>query len=315
MPIDPITAAALIGGGAGLLDGVFRTAGQNRQNKANRELAEQQAQWNRENMQMENQFNVDMFNRTNEWNLEHWNRVNEYNSPQEQMARLAEAGLNPHLIYGSKPQGAAGTAGPLSAQQQSSASVKPYTRAEARNIFEGFDTFSEILNNAQKSILINTQEQQIESIKQDIALKATENVKKTAETDRLLFDLGLSKDLRNTSIQAAIANANKATQEARKATKEAEISGVNLETLTATQQATIKKAYVQLEQANQELTGSKLRNELQAIKNMMMANGITDSDNVLIRMISMNPNLQSLLPLAGAILNIRRPHYNFRKKK
>lgn len=33
--------------------------------------------------------------------LEMWNRNNEYNSPQAQMARLQEAGLNPNLVYGS----------------------------------------------------------------------------------------------------------------------------------------------------------------------------------------------------------------------
>lgn len=33
--------------------------------------------------------------------LEQWHRANEYNTPTAQMARLREAGLNPHLVYGS----------------------------------------------------------------------------------------------------------------------------------------------------------------------------------------------------------------------
>lgn len=37
----------------------------------------------------------------NEFNIDMWNRTNEYNSPQAQMQRLSEAGLNPNLIYGS----------------------------------------------------------------------------------------------------------------------------------------------------------------------------------------------------------------------
>lgn len=41
-------------------------------------------------------------------NLEMWNMANEYNSPKSQMARFAEAGLNPNLVYG---QGTAGNAG------------------------------------------------------------------------------------------------------------------------------------------------------------------------------------------------------------
>lgn len=33
--------------------------------------------------------------------LEQWNRENEYNTPESQMRRLSEAGLNPNLVYGS----------------------------------------------------------------------------------------------------------------------------------------------------------------------------------------------------------------------
>lgn len=34
-----------------------------------------------------------------EQNIQQWKRENEYNSPQEQMNRLAQAGLNPYLVY------------------------------------------------------------------------------------------------------------------------------------------------------------------------------------------------------------------------
>lgn len=39
--------------------------------------------------------------RQNQFNLDMWNRQNEYNSPKAQMQRLADAGLNPNLAYGS----------------------------------------------------------------------------------------------------------------------------------------------------------------------------------------------------------------------
>lgn len=35
------------------------------------------------------------------WALSDWDKVNQYNSPMQQMERYKEAGLNPHLIYGS----------------------------------------------------------------------------------------------------------------------------------------------------------------------------------------------------------------------
>lgn len=39
-----------------------------------------------------------------------FDRTNQYNAPKEQMKRLAEAGLNPHLVYGGSSGGTAGTA-------------------------------------------------------------------------------------------------------------------------------------------------------------------------------------------------------------
>lgn len=44
------------------------------------------------------------------WALKDWERENYYNSPQQQMQRLKEAGLNPHLVYGN---GATTTAGSI----------------------------------------------------------------------------------------------------------------------------------------------------------------------------------------------------------
>jgi len=41
-----------------------------------------------------------MYNRQKMDELENWNRQNAYNSPEQQMARLTKAGLNPNLVYG-----------------------------------------------------------------------------------------------------------------------------------------------------------------------------------------------------------------------
>jgi len=44
--------------------------------------------------------------------VEMWNRANEYNNPQNQMARLKAAGLNPNLVYGSGAVGNTSTQTP-----------------------------------------------------------------------------------------------------------------------------------------------------------------------------------------------------------
>lgn len=52
------------------------------------------------NLQMEMAFNQNEAKKERDYNLEMWNLSNTYNSPQEQMARLKAAGLNPNMVYG-----------------------------------------------------------------------------------------------------------------------------------------------------------------------------------------------------------------------
>lgn len=55
------------------------------------------------------EFSLDMYERQKADNLNFWNMENEYNSPQAQMKRLKDAGLNPNLVYGaSAPSGHGG---------------------------------------------------------------------------------------------------------------------------------------------------------------------------------------------------------------
>lgn len=49
----------------------------------------------------QNEANLQMQREQNEYNLQMWNLENEYNSPEAQMERYKQAGLNPNLIYGS----------------------------------------------------------------------------------------------------------------------------------------------------------------------------------------------------------------------
>lgn len=72
MPFWVIPAA--IAGAQAIISGIQ----QHRQNKKNREMAEYQ----------------------NDANVEFQREQNEYNTPQNQMLRFQQAGLNPHLIYG-----------------------------------------------------------------------------------------------------------------------------------------------------------------------------------------------------------------------
>lgn len=59
---------------------------------------------------LSNRANRELSREIRAWSLDQWHRQNSYNHPSQQMARLQEAGLNPHLIYGDSVSGASGNA-------------------------------------------------------------------------------------------------------------------------------------------------------------------------------------------------------------
>lgn len=94
-----------------LIGGLF-SVGQNKKNREfEREEAEKEREWNEK-----------MFNETNAWNLEMWNKENEYNTPEAQVQRLRDAGLNP-MYYGLDGAGSAGDVGSAQALGYERASV------------------------------------------------------------------------------------------------------------------------------------------------------------------------------------------------
>lgn len=94
-----------------LIGGLF-SVGQNRKNREfEREEAEKEREWNEK-----------MFNETNAWNLEMWNKENEYNTPEAQVQRMRDAGLNP-MYYGLDGAGSAGDVGSAQALGYERASV------------------------------------------------------------------------------------------------------------------------------------------------------------------------------------------------
>lgn len=115
--MDPLIIGSIIDN----MSGMF---GQSMANRQNQQLAGQQQAWSERMQNQQNRFNLDM-----------WHMANKYNSPQAQMARFKEAGLNPHLIYG---KGTPGNTQPIK-----SADVKPYTRAESKNVMEGMAVFGD----------------------------------------------------------------------------------------------------------------------------------------------------------------------------
>lgn len=107
---------SIIGGVGSVVGSILGYKGQKQANKANIQMQDSV-----------NQTNIGLANQAREHDVAMWNRQNEYNTPEMQMQRLKEAGLNPNLIY----EGGAGSAGNASAPQKSP--VPEVGRANVQN--------------------------------------------------------------------------------------------------------------------------------------------------------------------------------------
>lgn len=88
--MDPTLAASLAGAGGNTVSAGLDALTTGVQNRASRKFSKQ------------------MYERQYNDNIKFWQMQNEYNSPQAQMQRFQQAGLNPNLIYGRGDSGNAG---------------------------------------------------------------------------------------------------------------------------------------------------------------------------------------------------------------
>lgn len=184
--------------GAAAADGLFGLIGQGMANQANQNLAQDQANWNIDQQRHQQNFDFRM-----------WNEMNRYNSPQAQMARFAEAGLNPHLIYG---KGTPGNTTALKAPD-----IKPYNRAESKSVTEGLSVFSDYFRFKQLEAQTDNVEAQTNVANQTALLTGTKNLQQT-------LDFQKSGRTFETDISAAESNLEDLQNKARLSGNQADIS-------------------------------------------------------------------------------------------
>ena len=147
--------------------------------------------------------------RQRQWDLDDWARNNAYNSPEQQMNRLRQAGLNPHLVYG---KGADNTAnmvrgGATQGPQKQEAPHIDFKATSALMAYQQMKQSQAVTDNlAQQNALIaadtslrQTQEEQVRSQKagQDLI-----NIKYGVENDILKFDYGQKLQLGDLEISS-----------------------------------------------------------------------------------------------------------------
>lgn len=173
------TNAAIIGGGQAIGQAInaYSTGQQNKKSR---------------------QFTEKMYGIQKADNLAFWNMQNEYNSPQSQMKRFQEAGLNPHLIYG---QGNSGNA-----QQISTPDVQPaqfrtpeWGNAVSAGALGYINSIYDLeIKQAQNDLL----KSQVTTQTAEAALKAGQLLNLQTDTARKEFDLAFENEMRQTSADA-----------------------------------------------------------------------------------------------------------------
>jgi len=129
-----------------------------------------------------------MYDKQKQDNIDFWNLQNSYNTPQQQMQRYQEAGLNPALMYGN------GTPGNAASAPDAPTAMPLNHKAPDLNIGSAFDTYfntqtqaqrlsneKQIGNNLAIDALIKTQDQQAKTMENDYMRKEGYNYRGSKE--------------------------------------------------------------------------------------------------------------------------------------
>lgn len=216
------------------MSSLFNLGSQGLTNQANRRFTEKMNQWQ------------------NNTYLTNWGLENEYNSPVNQMKRLKDAGINPHLAYQgggfNNSAGSIGVASPSGGQ------------AKAPEIDPSFVTsiFLNFIDLEKKRADIDLLKEQVKNMTVDTSLKSVQ--KDTAD-----FNLGKSKQLLPYQLTAAdLANRKTEADTAYTVSQNARADIM--------QNATLKKMAEEVAnlRATRKLTGVQVNEVAQRIRNMIL---------------------------------------------
>lgn len=209
LPLLPLIAAgaALTGQGIGAIS-------QSAQNKKSREWQEK------------------MFDRERANSLADFAMQNEYNHPSSQMARLREAGLNPNLVYGNGTQ--------QQAAQIKAADAGQWNPQPIR--FNPGDAMAAYTDTQMRAAQVDNLRVQNTVMDAEKALKMAQVAQTVATTDKSQFELGVSKELRQTTIDAALANVQKTMADIGKVSADTQYTLDENERKAALQAPTLEKA-------------------------------------------------------------------------
>lgn len=195
---DVATGLSIAGGLANTGYGIYNSEQnfreQKKQNKLDRRQQEKMYTWQRDDAR------------------EDWNTQNAYNSPQQQMERLRQAGLSPHLVYGkgadttamavksyngdAPNQPAAKREGFIPDHSMQAGMQVALLQAQTDNVNadtilkgqEGQVKDATVASLLQNTSMSKTQQEQIERLKESVLIQANQNIAKTEADIRFTVD-------------------------------------------------------------------------------------------------------------------------------
>ena len=244
---------------------------------------------------MSQRFARDMYQLQKQDALDFWNLQNEYNSPQAQMMRLQEAGLNPNLIYGGSSGGAAGTASPIKTPDVQS--------AQFRTPMYG-DLLTQMMPMLSAFYDIEIKQATVDAVKSQTNVRDKEALLKEAQigsvltgTDRAAFDLEFEKELRGVS-------ADFRREQLRKLQIESRFQLDENERRMAANAVNVRQGLESI--LNSRLNRARTREEIkrlkQAIRGVQLDNTLKQLD-IELRRAGINPNDSMFVRILGRIAN------------
>jgi len=229
---------------------------------------------------------------------EMWNMLNEYNSPKSQMERYQQAGLNPNLIYGQGSPGNASSAPQYHVPQQSFAFNPAQQIMEAIPMYQSFQARSAQIDNVKA---------QTENIRSRTVNESLRGQLMDIQQQKGQLDLGtdypIYGELKKYQLQTAAGEAGRQGIKLDKAIQEVK----NM--TTANQLQALQAMYAKENLNTQAIEQQKKSAELlfQKYRNAFMSQGVTSSDNVILRMMVQMATQAGLSPIgegADVIQNI-----------
>lgn len=213
--IIPAALAAAIPAIIGLIGGTVSTLAGRIQNKKNVQAQKEQNQRDQDQMWA-------MYDKQRQDALADWNRTNSYNDPLQQMIRLKQAGLSPHLVYG---KGAETTAAMIRGSS-SNAQSKPAPKIDNGYLAGASD---QVQSGLMQGLQTKQIQAQTDNLYESNKLMQKEGILKDAQTAKILvetkggqtanelalknFDANVKKSLlENSRIESDIAQKQASTQ-------------------------------------------------------------------------------------------------------